>query len=45
MAEIYIERGENDKALEHLEVAKELAEEAKDRDAIRRINRLFNGLD
>jgi len=42
MAEIYIEREDNDKARAHLEAARRLAEEAEDRNAMRRIDRLLS---
>jgi tetratricopeptide (TPR) repeat protein len=44
MAEIYISEGETDKAREHLEVAKGLAEEAGDNQAVSEINRMLGNL-
>ena len=44
MAEIYIEKKEYDKAREHLEVAKELAEKNNDREYTEKINNLMKKL-
>jgi tetratricopeptide (TPR) repeat protein len=44
MAEIYIEREDYGKARAHLEAARELAEEAQDREAVRKINGLMSQL-
>lgn len=45
MAEIYIERGEPDRARVHLEEALILAEEAEETGAVRSINRMLRNLD